>query len=181
MFQPDLFTAAVEPMPAARVSSGPLTLPGMLRRLTDVCERPRYSYMVLNLIAQASSATGSAGPYVSEGGKLVPIREWLCDALMPVAHHDSRRAAVIERVRSDLLARGLMPADADQAEILVRETVEQRLRHSALTNVSRAVSELVRAGLVRRHYQGYRVDHQNRGAQRQAVYTVTEEALGAIA
>jgi predicted transcriptional regulator len=73
-----------------------------------------------------------------------------------------------------------MPAGAGQAEILVRETVEQRLRHSALTNVSRAVSELVRAGLVRRHYQGYRVDHHNRGAQRQAVYSVTEEALRAL-
>jgi hypothetical protein len=136
--------------------------------------------MVLNLIAQASCATGSAGPYVREGDKLVPIREWLCDALSPIAHHNSRRAAVVERVRSDLLARGLMPTKADDAETLVRETVEQRLRHSALTNVSRAVSELVRAGLVKRHYQGYRIDHHNRGAQRQAVYSVTEEALGAL-
>ena len=84
---------------------------------------------------------------------------------------------MIERVRSDLIARRLMPADADQADSLIRETVDLRLRHSALTNVSRAVSELVRAGLVRRHYQGYRVDHHNRGAQRQAVYNVTDEAF----
>lgn len=181
MFQPDLFTLAIEPTLPPQSSSGHLKLPGILRRLTEVCERPRYSYMVLNLIAQASSSTGSAGPYVRDGSNLIPIREWLCDALVPIAHHNSRRAAVIERVRSDLIARGLMPTDADQAETLVRETVEQRLRHSALTNVSRAVSELVRAGLVRRHYQGYRIDHQNRGAQRQAVYTVTEEALKALA
>ncbi len=100
---------------------------------------------------------------------------------MPIAHNNSRRAAVIDRVRSDLLAHGSMPADADQAETLVRETVEERLRRSALTNVSRAVSELVRAGLVRRHYQGYRVDHHNRGAQRQAVYIVTDEAFGIFA
>lgn len=179
MFQPDLFAAPVEPTPRARAATCPLTLPGVLRRLTDVCERPRYSYMVLNLIAQASSRTGSAGPYVREGDKQVPIREWLCDALMPIAHHNSRRAVVVERVRADLFARGSMPADADQAEMLIQETVDQRLRHSALTNVSRAVSELVRAGLVRRHYQGYRVDHHNRGAQRQAVYTVTEEAIRA--
>lgn len=90
------------------------------------------------------------------------------------------RLTVIERVRADLLARGSMPADADEAETLVHETVDLRLRHSALTNVSRAVSELVRAGLVKRHYQGYRVDHHNRGAQRQAVYSVTEEAIGLI-
>jgi len=32
---------------------------------------------------------------------------------------------------------------------------------------------MVAAGLLRRHYQGYRVDHHNRGAQRQAVYTLT--------
>ncbi|WP_370059845.1 hypothetical protein [Novosphingobium sp. P6W] len=123
MFQPDLFTAVAEPVTSAAASTGPLTLPGMLRRLTDVCERPRYSFMVLHLIARASSTTGSAGPYVREGGKLVPIREWLCDALMPIAHQNSRRAAVIDRVRCDLLARGSMPADADQAEALVRETV----------------------------------------------------------
>lgn len=180
MFQHDLFLVAPEPAPPPQASSGPLTLPGILRRMTDVCERPRYSFIVLNLIAQASSATGSAGPYVREGERLIPIREWLCDALMPIAHHHSRRAVVTERVRSDLLARDLMPADDDQAAMLIHDTVDQRLRHSALTNVSRAVSELVRAGLVRRHYQGYRVDHHNRGAQRQAVYTVTEEALGVL-
>lgn len=140
----------LEPRHPAQATSGPLTLPGILRRLTDVCERPRYSYMVLNLIAQASSTTGSAGPYVREGDKLIPIREWLSDALMPIAHHDAKRAIVTERVRSDLLARDMMPARADQAETLIREMVDQRLRHSALTNVSRAVSELVRAPLCQR-------------------------------
>jgi hypothetical protein len=43
------------------------------------------------------------------------------------------------------------------------------------------VSELVRAGLVRRHYQGYRVDHVNRGAQRNAVYTIVPEVRRALA
>lgn len=41
-------------------------------------------------------------------------------------------------------------------------------------------SDLVKAGLVRRHYQGYRVDHHNRGAQREAVYTITEAAACAL-
>src|SRR3546814_5750889 len=43
-------------------------------------------------------------------------------------------------------------------------------------NVSRAVSDLVRAGMLHRHYQGYRVDHYNRGARRQAVYTLSRVA-----
>ncbi|OUC54525.1 hypothetical protein CA262_06355 [Sphingobium sp. GW456-12-10-14-TSB1] len=32
---------------------------------------------------------------------------------------------------------------------------------------------LVRAGILHRHYQGYRVDHHNRGTQRQAFYTLS--------
>lgn len=48
------------------------------------------------------------------------------------------------------------------------------------SNVSRAVSDLVRAGLLTRHYQGYEVDHQNRGAQRQVGYTITPEARSAL-
>jgi hypothetical protein len=43
-------------------------------------------------------------------------------------------------------------------------------------NLSRAVSELVNAGLLRCHYQGYRVDHRNRGGKRHAVYTLAEDA-----
>lgn len=44
-----------------------------------------------------------------------------------------------------------------------------------------AWSDLVKAGLLRRHYQGFRVDHPNRGAQREAVYTVLPEVRRALA
>jgi hypothetical protein len=33
---------------------------------------------------------------------------------------------------------------------------------------------------VRRHYQGYWVDHQNRGAQREVVYTIMPAAAAAL-
>jgi hypothetical protein len=55
---------------------------------------------------------------------------------------------------------------------MIEEEVQQRARLAGKTNLSRAVSELVAADLLRRHYQGYRVNHHNRGAQRQAVYTL---------
>jgi predicted transcriptional regulator len=58
--------------------------------------------------------------------------------------------------------------------------VRERVRASGMTSISRAVSELVRAGLLKRHYQGYRVDHENRGAQRQAVYTIPPFVRGAL-
>src|SRR3546814_21137661 len=65
------------------------------------------------------------------------------------------------------------PADAERE---IDAEVRTRVRASGKTNVSRAVSDLVRAGILHRHYQGYRVDHHNRGGQRQAVYTLSPTA-----
>lgn len=181
MFQPDLFSLEEQ---AAPVDQGeparPLDLPGILERLTATCERPRYSFMVLNLIAQASAKTGSAGPYIREGDQRIPVRDWLCEALVPVAQRDPRRLAIADKVREELEAKSALPTDPDAADLIVQAQVRKRIMLSGRTNVSRAVSELVRAGFVRRHYQGYRIDHQNRGAQRQAVYTVTDEAMQAL-
>jgi hypothetical protein len=47
-------------------------------------------------------------------------------------------------------------------------------------NVGRAVSDIVRAGLVRRHYDGRVTDHCNRGDERLAVYAVAPSILNAI-
>ncbi|PSJ20210.1 hypothetical protein CVH10_18795, partial [Halomonas sp. ND22Bw] len=110
----------------------------------------------------------------------IPVRDWLCDALVPVAQRDPRRLAIADKVRQDLEAKCALPVDPVAANRIVDAQVRKRVRQSGRTKVSRAVSELVRAGFVRRHYQGYRVDHQNRGAQRQAVYTITEEARRAL-
>ena len=175
MFQPDFFAAASNAERAAPPAAPALDLPGLLDRLTAVCERPRYSFMVLNLIAQASAQSGSAGPYVREGDRQVPVRDWLCDALVPVARRDPRRLAIADKVRAELKQRNELPSDTAAAERLIAAEVRKRIRLSG-----RAVSELVRAGLMQRHYQGYRVDHHNRGAQRQAVYTITDEVRRAL-
>ena len=180
MFQPDFFAAEGIAERAAPQAAPALDLPGLLDRLTSVCERPRYSFMVLNLIAQASAQSGSAGPYVREGDRQVPVRDWLCDALVPVARRDPRRLAIADKVRAELAQRNELPSDTSEAERLIAAEVQKRIRLSGRTNVSRAVSELVRAGFVQRHYQGYRVDHHNRGAQRQAVYTITDEVRRAL-
>jgi hypothetical protein len=180
MFQPDLFQTTPPVQPAPKVPTRTMDLPAVLERLSTLCERPRYSFMVLNLIAQASAQTGSAGPYVRDGNRRVAVRDWLSDALMPVAQRDPRRLAIADKVRAELETKRALPADPAEAEAMIESEVRKRVRQSGRTNVSRAVSELVRAGLVRRHYQGYRVDHANRGAQRQAVYTVTEEARRAL-
>lgn len=197
MFQPDLFTmdqaAAQSDLPAEIAGSREpaqgrcdvandteLDLPAVLERLADISTRPRYTFMVLNLIARAAGESDSAGPYVREAGRAIAIRDWLSDALMPMAQRDARRVAVVQQVRSELGRRNMLPDDRGLAEELIAEEVRTRLRHSGRTNVSRAVSDLVRAGLVRRHYQGYRVDHENRGAQREAVYTIAPRVKRAL-
>ena len=129
--------------------------------------------MLLTLIAEVARPDGSAGPLVAKDGGLQPLRDWLCDALTPMGGRDPRRLALAARVRDELAGQGRLPIDEPDASVAVEDEVKLRVRASGKTNLSRAVSELVAAGLLRRHYQGYRVDHQNRGAQRQAVYTLT--------
>lgn len=154
----------------------PLDMPGLLDILAHSSARPRYAFMVLNLIAQAAGSNGRAGPFVVHEGKRVSMRDWLCDALTPMGSRDPRRLALLDRVRQDLEGEGSLPSDPDEAERAIDAEVRSRVRTSGKTNISRAVSELVRAGLISRHYQGYWIDHHNRGGHRQAVYTLSPVA-----
>jgi hypothetical protein len=185
MFQPDLFTKdavaegpdfladvamprvggsrASAPRTAPKTGDADIDLPSLLERLA------------------AAGHSNSAGPYVRENGRVTPVRDWLSDALLPMAQRYFRRQAVVEQVRCDLVSNGMLPSDPEAADRMIADEVRERLLRSGRTNVSRAVSDLVRAGLVHRHYQGYRVDHCNRGAQREAVYTIVpavQRALG---
>ena len=150
---------------------------GLLGTLARTSTRPRYAFMMLCLIAEVADEKGSAGPWVRTEEGHVPLREWLCDALSQMAERDAKRRALVERVEAELAGSGRLPADPQQARWVIEEEVLNRVRQSGKTNVSRAVSELVQAGLLRRYYQGYCVDHENRGARRQAVYSLTGKAL----
>lgn len=136
--------------------------------------------MLLTLIADVARPDGSAGPMVRVDESLVSLRDWLCDALTPMGHRDPRRMALVERVREELRTDDRWTGDAAVNDRLVQAEVRARVRASGKTNLSRAASELVKAGLLKRHYQGYRVDHLNRGAQRQAVYTLVGKARALV-
>lgn len=149
----------------------------LLDDLSRCCSRPRYAFMLLTLIADVARTDGSAGPLVTVGKGLVPLRDWLCDALTPMGHRDPKRQALVERVREELRREGrIETGDPAASDRVIQDEVRLRVRASGKSNLSRSVSELVKAGLLRRHYQGYRVDHCNRGAQRQAVYTLIGRA-----
>ena len=156
----------------SQASVSGLDMAELLALLAEHSTRPRYTFMVLNLLAQAARPDGSAGPLVASNGELVLLRDWLCDALAPMADRDPRRRALFDRTRADLKRRAALPACDDDARAMVTQEARARMRTSGKTAISRAVSELVAAGLMRRHYQGYAVNHENRGAQRQAVYTL---------
>lgn len=163
------------------MSKLPNDLPTLLETLAGASARPRYAFMVLNLIAQAGGSSGRAGPYVAASNGPVLLRDWLCDALTPMGQRDPKRIRLAERIRGELIAKDSLPDDPAEAARMVDDEVRDRVRASGKTNVSHCVTELVGAGLIERHYQGYRVDHRNRGAQRQAVYTVPPAIRAALA
>jgi hypothetical protein len=152
----------------------------LLDLVAQGCTRPRYAFMLLTLIADVARPDGSAGPLVRVGEQLIPLRDWLCDALTPMGQRDPRRLALAERVREEMRRESRLTDDLARNERMVQAEVRDRVRASGKTNLSRAASELVKAGLLKRHYQGYRVDHLNRGAQRQVVYTLTGRARALV-
>lgn len=150
----------------------------ILTKVAKVSRRPRYTLMVLNLLSEAAGNSGEAGPFVSIRGTRMTVREWLADALTTMADRDHRRRALEQRVREELA--GTLPDDEDAAQAAVDEEVRARARASGQSNVSRAVSDLVRCGFVRRRYAGWCRDHVRHGGQRHAVYIVNGDALAAM-
>ena len=145
----------------------------ILATLATASRRPRYAFLVLGLIAEAARADGQAGPWVRrEGeGERLSLRDWLARQLAPLAANDRRRATLRAKVAARLASDDAAAIDA----ALAAETLA-----IGRANVSRAVSDLVRAGLVRRHYAGRVTDHANRGGRRMAVYAVAPPVLHAI-
>src|SRR3546814_19351369 len=86
-----------------------LDMPSLLEMLARSSSRPRYAFMVLNLIAQVSRSDGSAGPLVAKGGGLIPFRDWLCDALTPMGQRDPRRVTLAETIRTAMPKSGALP------------------------------------------------------------------------
>jgi hypothetical protein len=140
--------------------------------------RPRYGFLVLQLIADVIDAQGRAGPFIRQGNVTYTIRDWLVTGLMPLSSRDGRREAMRERIRASLGDRLVGEPEADEA--LLEEELGEQARNVGRQNVSRAISDLVKAALVTRHYAGYATDHANRGAGRHAVYVLAPTALKAL-
>ena len=161
-----------------QVQPAPVSLGGIFQRLAERSARPRYAFMVLNLISEVAGARGLAGPFIDRGGTRLPLRDWLAGELMPLSSRDTRREALRARIAAELAPR--LSGDAERDAALIDAAVEEEALAVGKANVSRAVTDLVRAGLVRRHYAGRITDHPNRGGKRHAVYAVDGEVMAAI-
>lgn len=160
------------------MGAGAIGVGQIVTKLAEVSRRPRYTFMVLNLISEVAGPDGKAGPYVQANGQQVPVREWLCDSLAPLAQDERRRADLRRRLMAEMKAE--LPHNRAEAERLVERALQARIRSSGKTNISHAVSDLVKAGFVKRHYEGWVRNHVNRGAQRHAVYVVDGDVLAAL-
>jgi hypothetical protein len=159
-------------------TSVPTRIGDIFQMLATVSARPRYAFMVLNLLGEAATAQGQAGPWVREGEGITPIRDWLTVQLMPMSAREGRRAELRVRVKAALGNR--LTGEEAHDNALIDAAVDDAALTTGKANVSRAVSDLVRAGLVRRHYAGRVTDHAQRGGGRHAVYKVDPEVLAAI-
>lgn len=160
------------------MESSALSVSHIVGKLAGISRRPRYAFLVLNLISEVAGPDGKAGPYVEIGGQPMPVRDWLSQAMAPLAQNEKRRGELRQRILSDM--KNELPADPEEADRIVDAVIQQRAVANGKTNISRAVSDLVRAGLLKRYYEGWARNHVNRGGQRHAVYVVDAETLAAL-
>lgn len=146
--------------------------------LVAASNRPRYAFMVLQLVADLADRRGQAGPFVMRAGAPVLLRDWLCTKLLPMTEQPARRAALRARVTAGLL--GELTGDAARDSARIDAAVEEQVQAVGRANISRAISDLVRAGLMTRHYAGYATNHKNRGGGRHAVYGIKPHVLGLL-
>ncbi|RXR23686.1 hypothetical protein [Sphingobium fluviale] len=140
--------------------------------LAGASARPRYAFLVLQLVADAR---GKAGPIISAGGSPMLLRDWLCGQLMPMSSQPARRAGLRARVTAAIA--GELCGDPVRDAVRIDQAVEEQALAVGTANVSRAISDLARAGLMTRHYAGYATNHENRGGGRHAVYVVEPDVL----
>jgi len=92
-----------------------------------------------------------------------------------LSEQQGRRAALRARVAASLGRE--LSGDETRDAAQIDQAVEEQVLAVGRANVSRAISDLARAGLVTRHYAGYATNHRNRGGGRHAVYVVNPAVL----
>lgn len=161
------------------MANAALQVGDILDQLAQASRRPRYAFMVLNLLAEQANREGKAGPFVMVHGNLLPLRDWIGMRMAIMSGRTkSRRQALERRVREELKDR--LPEDLFHAADMIDAAIDDRIRTAGADNFSRVLSELEHCGFVRRFYQGRFTNHENRGGLRNLACVIDREALAAL-
>ncbi|MBT0670188.1 hypothetical protein HT136_17615 [Novosphingobium profundi] len=156
-----------------------LNIGRILDTLSEKSKRPRYAFMVLNLLAEQAGPGNRAGPFVTgDNGETMPLREWIGDRLSRMSGRDKRRQALEKRIRASL--KDKLPDDLIEAQQLVDSAVADHVRATGADNASRVFAELERCGYLTRFYQGRFTNHENRGGLRNLVCVLDGDAIAAL-
>lgn len=150
----------------------------ILDQLSMASKRPRYAFMVLNLLAEQASDSGRVGPAIELDGEDLTVRDWVATKLSRMAAGAGKRAKVEERVREAL--QDQLPPDLLEAQAMIDRRVNAKVRASGADNLSRVLGELEAAGYLTRFYEGDITRHHNRGGRRLLVVVVSQDALAAL-
>lgn len=151
----------------------------ILDTLSEKSTRPRYAFMVLNLLAEQAGPGNKAGPFVlGDTGVPMPLREWIGDRLSRMSGRDKRRKALERRIRASMQDK--LPDDLLEAQQLVDIAVADHVRTTGADNASRVFAELERCGYLKRFYQGRITNHENRGGLRNLVCVLDGDAIAAL-
>lgn len=77
-------------------------IPRLPERRSEEYLPPRYAFIVLYHIAQASDQRGAAGSFIRRGAEAVPVRDRICDALSPMGRRAPNRLDLTSEIRKEL-------------------------------------------------------------------------------
>lgn len=151
----------------------------ILDELSASSTRPRYAFAVLSLLAEQAGPSGKTGPFITdEDDEKLPLREYIGKRLARMSGRDNRRKQLERRIREELQDK--LPEDMFEAQRIVDQAVNERVRATGADNFSRIVGELEKCGYITRYYEGYRVPHSNRGGLRNLVCVLNQDVSAAL-
>jgi hypothetical protein len=161
------------------MANAPMSVSNILDQLATTSSRPRYAFAVLALLAEQAGPTGKTGPFITDQDEeKLSLREYIGKRLARMSGRDSRRRQLESRIREDL--KDVLPEDMFEAQRIVDEKVNERVRATGADNFSRVVGELEKCGYIARYYEGYRTPHSNRGGLRNLVCVLDPDVSAAL-
>lgn len=161
----------------------PTDLAALFSRIDSASKRPTFSRQLVLIMGTLADHEGKLGPEITVGEGCYPVTEGLARILKCGTSHDGKAERSMDRIRGDIRLKaeqdGEELSDADLQKAVEEQYLAQSLKGME-SNISRTMTELEDIGVIQRYYQGNFTAHHNRGAQRQAVYGLSQATRTAL-